>query len=84
MHSLFVVLVGLFIALYMVVNGLLLALWPERFLRFYDFLNRGDYVGRSAPWRRNVGNWEYRLLGVVALVVGIVMIWNLLRVAWPG
>src|ERR1035437_4036622 len=48
----------------MITNGLLLAFWPLQFLRFYDFWNRGDYVGRAASWRKKVGKVEYRLLGL--------------------
>ncbi len=73
MHNMFVISIILFMAFFMIANGLLLAFWPQRFLRFYDFWNRGDYVGRTAPWRKNVEKIEYRLLGLGALVVGIAM-----------
>jgi hypothetical protein len=80
MNNMFIVSVGLFIAFFMIANGLLLAFWPHRFLRFYDFWNRGDYVGKTASWRKNVEKVEYRLLGLGALVVGIAIIWDVFRV----
>ncbi len=64
----------------MIANGLLLAFWPDHFLRFYDFWNRGDYVGKTANWRKNVETIQYRLLGVGAFVVGIAIMWDILRV----
>ena len=66
-------------ALFVIANGLLLAFWPAHFLRFYDFWSRGDYVGKTAPWRKNVGKIEFRLLGLGFLVVGIGMFWDLVR-----
>ena len=72
--------VGLFIGLFVIVNGALLAFWPGRFLRFYDFWNRGDYVGRTASWRGNVEKMEYRLLGLGAIIAGAAMVWDLVRV----
>jgi hypothetical protein len=45
-----------------------------------DFWNRGDYVGKTDSWRKNVEKVEYRLLGVGALVVGIAMIWDFVRI----
>jgi hypothetical protein len=76
----FVISIGLFMGLFLLLNGLLLAFWPERFLRFYDFWNRGDYVGKTGSWRKNVEKLEYRLFGAGALVVGIAVIWDLVRV----
>jgi hypothetical protein len=70
----------------MVTNGVLLAFWPRRFLRFYDFLAGGDYVGKTAAWRKNVEKFEYRIVGLGALVVGMVIIWDVLRaeaMRWP-
>jgi len=69
--NIFIISIGLFMGLFLLLNGLLLAFWPGRFLRFYDFWNRGDYVGKTASWRKNVEKLEYRLLGAGALVVGI-------------
>ena len=80
MHSGFLIWIGLLMGLFVIANGLLLAFWPVRFLRFYDFWNRGDYVGKTAAWRRDVGKMEYRLLGLGAVVVGAAMVWDLVRV----
>jgi hypothetical protein len=81
-HNPFFISIGLLMGLFMIANGLLLAFWPGRFLRFYDFWNRGDYVGKTASWRNNVEKIENRLLGVGALAVGLAMIWDLVvRVA---
>jgi hypothetical protein len=80
LHNVFIISIGVFLALFVITNGLLLAFWPTRFLRFYDFVNRGDYVGKAAPWRKDVEKIEYRLLGVGFLVAGMLMLWDLLRV----
>jgi uncharacterized protein YjeT (DUF2065 family) len=80
MHNVFIVSIGLFMGFFMIANGLLLAFWPQRFLRFYDFWNRGDYIGRTASWRKNVEKAEYRLLGLGAMVAGVAIIWDVLRV----
>jgi hypothetical protein len=76
----FFISIGLFMGLFIIINGTLLAFWPIRFLRFYDFWNRGDHVGRTASWRGNVEKMEFRLLGLVAMVIGAAMIWDLVRV----
>lgn len=82
MHNMFIISMGMFLALFMIANGLLLAFWPGHFLRFYDFWNRGDYVGKTASWRKKVDTVEYKLLGLSALVVGVVVFWDILRVGW--
>ena len=66
--------------LFLMTNGLLLTFWPRRFLRFYDFWNPGDYVGRTAHWRSDVEKMEYRLLGLVSVVFGAAIVWNLVQV----
>jgi len=76
----FVVLIGFVMGLFLIANGLLLAFWPRRFLRFYDFWNPGDYVGRTASWRSDVEKMECRLLGLAFVVFGAAMVWNLVRV----
>jgi hypothetical protein len=77
----FFISIGLLMGLFVIANGLLLAFWPGRFLRFYDFWNRGDYVGKTASWRKNVAKMEYRLLGAGALVVGVAIILDLVHVS---
>ncbi len=80
----FIVSIGLFLALFMIANGILLVFWPRYFLRFYDFWTSGDYVGKTAPWRKNVEKVEYRLLGLGAVVLGIVILWDIFRIGGPG
>ena len=80
MHNIFFILIGLLMGLFVFANGLLLAFWPCRFLRFYDFWNRGDYVGRTASWRRDIEKMEYRLLGFGAVVVGAAIVSDLVSV----
>jgi uncharacterized protein YjeT (DUF2065 family) len=80
MHNTLVISIGVLVALFMIANGLLLVFWPGHFLRFYDFWNRGDYVGKTDSWRKDVETIVWRLLGLGALVVGIAMIWDLVRV----
>jgi uncharacterized protein YjeT (DUF2065 family) len=79
MQKMFFISIGLLMGLFLIANGLLLAFWPRRFLRFYDFWARGDYVGRTAPWRKNVETLEYRLFGLLTIVAGGVMMWDILR-----
>jgi uncharacterized protein YjeT (DUF2065 family) len=79
----FFISIGLLMGLFVIANGLLLAFWPTRFLQFYDFWNRGDYVGKAASWRKNVETIEYRLPGLGAVVIGAAMVWDLIRlVGW--
>ncbi len=77
MHRLFIVLGGSFFALYMIINGMLLAFWPRHYLRFYDFWVNRDSVGKAAPWRKDVENVEYRLFGLVALASGLAILWGI-------
>jgi hypothetical protein len=78
----FMILIGIFFALFMIANGSLLLFWPKYFLRFYDFWSHGDYVGRAARWRSSVGKIGYRLLGLGASFAGVLMLWNLIRTGW--
>jgi hypothetical protein len=80
MTDFFFILIGFVMGLFLITNGLLLTFWPRRFLRFYDFWNPGDYVGRTATWRSDVEKIEYRLLGLVFVVSGAAIVWNLARV----
>jgi len=81
-HNVFFISIGVFLGLFLIASGLLLAFWPVRFLRFYDFWNRGDYVGRTASWRQKVGTIEYRLLGLVCFVAGVVVLWDVLHIGF--
>ena len=85
MNEAFVNAIGSFAALFVIVNGSLLLFWPQHFLRFYDFYNRGDYFGRTGAWRKDVHTMQYKLLGVAFVIGGAVIIWSLARSAgWLG
>jgi len=85
MKDAFIDAIGSFAALFLIVNGSLLLFWPRHFLRFYDFWNRGDYIGRNAAWRKDVHTTEYKLLGVAFVVGGAVIIWGVARSSgWLG
>ena len=65
--------VGVFLCLLsclFVTNGVLLLLRPVLFLRFNDWLNRGPAF-KTARWRKDVYNPEWRALGVFFLLIGI-------------
>ncbi len=76
----FITALGVVFSLFIMGNGLLLIAWPRQFLRFYDFWSPGDYVARTAHWRDKIESFEYRLLGLGALGVGILIMWNVLRI----
>lgn len=63
-----------------VANGALLTFRPNFFLRFYDWQNRGDFVGKTAGWRKDVDNAEYKFLGVMSIVIGLLIIGFIARV----
>jgi hypothetical protein len=65
-----IVALGMVFASLFAVNGGLLTFRPDLFLKFYDRQNPGDYWGKSADWRKNVRNTEYKVLGVVFLLSG--------------
>ena len=46
-YSIVLVLAAAIACLLVVVNGALLIFRPDLFLRFYDLLNPGDYVGKT-------------------------------------
>jgi hypothetical protein len=81
-HNALFISIGVLLGLFVIANGLLLAVWPVHFLRFYDFWNRGDYVGRTASWRQKVGSIEYRLLGLVCFAAGVFVLWNVLHIGF--
>jgi uncharacterized membrane protein len=59
--------------------GMLTAFWPRKFLRLFDVLNPGDYVFRTAAWRKNIDGAEFRIVGLGLAVFGAVAIWLMLR-----
>lgn len=75
-----IVVLGMAFACLIAVNGGLLTFRPNLFLRFYDWQNPGDYWGKSAGWRKNVSTIEYRILGVVLLLSGLLFLGLLTKV----
>jgi hypothetical protein len=74
-----IVLLGMVFACVVAVNGGLLIFRPDLFLKFYDRLNPGDYVGRSGTWRKDVHNAEYKVLGAVLLISGVLFLFLLVK-----
>jgi len=79
LQNAFFILLGVLIGAFAMTNGLLLAIWPKHFLRFYDRWARGDYVGRSASWRKEVTQLRYKLLGAGLFAVGAAVIWDIVH-----
>jgi hypothetical protein len=69
-----IVLLGMAFACLVAVTGWLLMFRPDLFLKLYDRLNPGDYVGRSGSWRKDVHNAEYKVLGVLFLLSGLLFL----------
>lgn len=69
-----IVLLGMAFACMVAVSGWLLIFRPDVFLKLYDRLNPGDYVGRSGGWRKDVHNAEYKILGVLFLLSGLLFL----------
>jgi hypothetical protein len=78
-----IVVLGMAFACLVAVNGGLLIFRPNLFLKFYDRQNPGDYWGKSADWRKDVQNTEYKILGVVLLLSGL-LFFGLLTKALVG
>ena len=62
---------GLFSGVMFATNGALLLFRPDLFLRFLDWQNPGDYVGKTAKWRRDVYNNQWKFLGIIFLAFGV-------------
>ncbi len=71
--------VGLLIAGFFATAGALMAVSAKNFLRFYDFCFRGDYVGRTAQWRNDVDNVEWKIAGVALIGIALLFAWGMLR-----
>jgi hypothetical protein len=69
-----IVALGMAFACLVAVNGGLLIFRPDLFLKVYDRLNPGDYVGRSGAWRKDVHNTEYKILGILLLLSGLLFL----------
>jgi hypothetical protein len=74
------ILLGWFLGLFMVANGVLLVFSSKRFLRFYDIWARGDYVSRAGNWRNNLGGFEGKLLGLVFLIAGVAVLYSVSQI----
>ncbi len=61
-----------------VVYGMLLAWRPDLFLKFHDtFVDRGRW-NRNAAWRKDVYDFNYKVLGVAFCVFGLFIIYAML------
>jgi hypothetical protein len=59
---------------FLVVYGTLLAWRPDLFLRFHDlFVSRGTW-NKDAEWRKNVYNFDYKVLGVAFCMFGLIIV----------
>jgi hypothetical protein len=72
------------IACLIAVHGWLLVFRPDLFLKFYDWENRGMRWNKSADWRRNVHNTEYKIVGALFLLFGMLFLGMLARVFLLG
>jgi uncharacterized protein YjeT (DUF2065 family) len=79
MRNLLLISTGLIVGGFIILNGLLLAIWPKHFLRFYDFWTPGDYVAKTASWRKDVHKLEARLFGLVLVAIGVASAWAVLH-----
>ena len=79
MYPVWVILVVVLFSLFMIINGLLLCLSPDIWIRFYDWYTPGDYVSKIAPWRNEIHGWEFKLLGTGMVCFGSYFIEILLR-----
>ncbi|NYF79894.1 hypothetical protein HDF17_002214 [Granulicella arctica] len=66
-----ILVLGIVFVCLIVVNGSLLIFRPDLFLRFYDWQNPGDYVGKTANWRKDVYNAQYKILGIILSLSGL-------------
>jgi hypothetical protein len=74
-----VLLGGLAFSIVLVVYGLLMALRPNMFLKFHDFLNPGSRWNTSAKWRGEVGGSEYKSVGWLLSLSGLFFTLMILR-----
>jgi hypothetical protein len=75
-----IVALGMTFACLVAVNGGLLIFRPDLFLKVYDRLSLGDYVGKSGEWRKDVHNTEYKILGIILLLSGLLFLGLLAKV----
>jgi len=67
------------VACLFIVNGALLTIRPDLFLRFYDWQNPGDYWGKTAGWRKDVYSIQYKFLGIAFVAVGLFLLGFLIK-----
>lgn len=80
-----IIALGMAFACLVAVNGGLLAFRSDLFLKFYDRQNSGDYWGRTAGWRKDVHNTEYKVLGVILLISALLFLGILVKaLLWSG
>ncbi len=63
----------LILGCFLLINGLLLLISPASFLRFHDFMNPGQRWNRTAAWRANVSNADWKVLGVMCAIIGLLL-----------
>ena len=71
---------GVFLGIFIAINGFLIIFYPDSFLRFHDWYTPGDYVSKHADWRNTVHETQFRVVGVVALCFGAFVVVSLLRI----
>lgn len=79
-NKMVIVTLGIVCASLLALNGGVLAFQPDLFLRLYDRQNPGDYWGKSAEWRKNIHHIEYKLLGLILLLSGLLFLGLLVKV----
>jgi hypothetical protein len=57
------------------VYGVLLVFRPDQFLRVLEWLNPGDYVIKTASWRKDVHNKEWWFLGLAFILNGLFLLY---------
>jgi len=69
-----ILLLGIFVGIFLVVYGTLLAYKPSLFLRFHDsFVDRSKW-NRNAEWRKNLDSLESKLVGASFLIFGVFVV----------
>ncbi len=76
------IIVGVIAGCLLVTNGALLTFRPNLFLRFYNWQNPGDHVGRTGEWRKNVYKFEYKVLGITLMTFGVFALYILAKLLW--
>jgi hypothetical protein len=78
MRPILLALGALLLGTLLVTYGALLALRPDRFLRFHDtFIDRSKW-NRSAEWRKHVADVEYKVLGIAFVISGLFIVFSML------